>query len=59
VQPGSGRVFGANHVHHVVNEYDELAYSVHVYSPRLRGMTRYAWQDDALVTIGSEPAGNW
>ncbi|MDQ1496016.1 MAG: hypothetical protein QOG69_2499 [Actinomycetota bacterium] len=59
VPPGRGRVFGANHVHHVVNEYDEPAYSVHVYAPRLRGMTRYGWQDDALVTLGSEPAGNW
>jgi hypothetical protein len=54
-----GRNFGANHIHHVVNEYDEPAYSIHVYAPRLRGMTRYAWQHDLLVTTGSEPAGRW
>jgi hypothetical protein len=59
VDTGRGRAFGTNHVHHVVNEYEEIAYSVHVYSPKLRGMTRYAWQDDALLVTGTEPAGSW
>jgi hypothetical protein len=27
---------------------------VHVYSPRLYGMTRYTWRDDALVIAGLE-----
>jgi|SRR5450755_3377307 len=54
-----GRAFGPNHIHHVVNEYDEPAYSIHIYAPRLRGMTRYAWQGDVLVSTGSEPAGRW
>jgi|SRR5450432_68487 Cysteine dioxygenase type I len=49
-----GRAFGANHVHHVVNEYDEPAYSVHVYAPRLRGMTRYGWKGEVLVSTGAD-----
>jgi hypothetical protein len=53
------RAFGRNHIHHVVNEYDEPAYSIHVYAPRLRGMTRYAWDDEQLVKTGSELAGRW
>ena len=57
--PTNVRSFGPNHIHHVVNEYDEPAYSIHVYAPRLRGMTRYAWEDDVLVSTGSEPAGRW
>jgi hypothetical protein len=59
VDAGRGRAFGSNHVHHVVNEYEGTAYSVHVYSPKLRGMTRYAWQDDALLFAGTERAGSW
>jgi Cysteine dioxygenase type I len=54
VDAGRGRGLGTNHVHHVVNEYDQPAYSVHAYSPRLYGMTRYTWRDDLLVLAGSE-----
>ncbi len=54
VEAGRGRGLGTNHVHHVVNEYDEPAYSVHAYSPRLYGMTRYTWRDDTLVLAGLE-----
>jgi len=53
-EAGRGRALGTNHVHHVVNEYDQPAYSVHAYSPRLYGMTRYTWRDDALVLAGLE-----
>jgi hypothetical protein len=54
VEAGRGRALGTNHVHHVVNEYDQPAYSVHAYSPRLYGMTRYTWRDDTLVLAGRE-----
>jgi Cysteine dioxygenase type I len=54
VEAGRGRGLATNHVHHVVNEYDLPAYSVHAYSPRLYGMTRYAWRDDVLVLAGLE-----
>jgi hypothetical protein len=54
VDAGRGRGLGTNHVHHVVNEYDRPAYSVHAYSPRLYGMTRYTWRDDTLVLAGLE-----
>jgi hypothetical protein len=59
VVAGKGRALGSGHVHHVVNEHDEPAYSVHVYSPRLRAMTRYSWRDDALISTGVEAAGDW
>ncbi len=54
VEAGRGRGLGTNHVHHVVNEYDQPAYSVHAYSPRLYGMTRYTWRDDTLILDGRE-----
>ena len=57
VEAGRGRGLGTNHVHQVVNEYERPAYSVHVYSPRLYGMTRYTWRDDALVLAGAEADG--
>jgi hypothetical protein len=54
VEAGRGRGLDTFHVHHVVNEYDQPAYSVHAYSPRLYGMTRYIWRDDTLVLAGLE-----
>jgi hypothetical protein len=54
VEAGRGRGLATNHVHHVVNEYDRPAYSVHAYAPRLYGMTRYTWRDDILVLAGVE-----
>ena len=41
VAEGEGIVFGADHVHDVVNPGDEPALSIHVYAPRLVSMTFY------------------
>jgi Cysteine dioxygenase type I len=54
---GEGRSFGSHHVHNVTNLGEEAALSVHVYSPALRGMTRYAVLDGALRPTGVERAG--
>jgi hypothetical protein len=56
---GEARSFGPQHIHQVVNESARTAYSVHVYAPTLRGMSRYEWSDDALVLTGLEAAGTW
>lgn len=52
-----GRSFGPRHVHNVANLGDRPALSVHVYSPALRGMTRYALVDGALRETSVERAG--
>ena len=39
--PGSARAFGPGHVHWVVNPTDEVATSIHVYSPPLVTMDFY------------------
>jgi hypothetical protein len=49
VEAGGTRSFGARHVHHVVNEFEHPALSVHVYAPRLDGMTRYRWHGEELL----------
>lgn len=54
---GEGRSFGSHHVHNVTNLGDRPALSVHVYSPALRGMTRYALVEDRLRQVGVERAG--
>lgn len=54
---GDGRSFGSHHVHDVANIGDTPALSVHVYSPALRGMTRYALLDGDLSATGVEKAG--
>ena len=54
---GEGRSFGPHHVHNVANLGDRPAVSVHVYSPALRGMTRYALLDGRLKETGVERAG--
>jgi len=54
---GEGRTFGSHHVHDVANLGEVPALSVHVYSPALRGMTRYAVLDGALHVTGVEQAG--
>lgn len=54
---GEGRSFGPHHTHNVANLGDRPALSVHVYSPALRGMTRYALLDGRLQATGIEPAG--
>jgi hypothetical protein len=54
---GEGRGFGAHHVHTVAAVGDVPALSVHVYSPALRGMTRYALRDGVPRPLGVEQAG--
>jgi quercetin dioxygenase-like cupin family protein len=54
---GEGRSFGPHHVHNVTNLGDRPALSVHVYSPALRGMTRYALLGGRLRETGIERAG--
>ena len=54
---GEGRSFGRNHAHNVSNLGDSPALSVHVYSPALQGMTRYALVGDSLRTTRVERAG--
>ena len=54
---GEGRSFGANHVHEVSNLGSLPALSVHVYSPALTRLTRYAVVDDRLERTGVERAG--
>lgn len=52
-----GRTFGPRHVHHVANAGDTPALSVHVYSPALTHLTRYAVLDGRLEATGVEKAG--
>jgi hypothetical protein len=59
ISAGESRTFGPKHIHHVVNETGRIAYSVHVYAPVLRGMTRYKWRDDDLLLTDIEAAGSW
>ena len=54
---GEGRTFGSRHIHTVANLGDRPALSVHVYSPALRGMTRYALLDNRLRETSIERAG--
>jgi quercetin dioxygenase-like cupin family protein len=54
---GEGRSFGRHHVHHVSNPGEASALSVHVYSPSLEGMTRYAALDGQLRVTSVERAG--
>ncbi len=54
---GEGRSFGSHHIHNVTNLGEGPALSVHVYSPALRGMTRYALLDGRLRETGTERAG--
>lgn len=52
-----GRTFGSRHVHHVANLTDTPALSLHVYSPALTHLTRYALRDGRLDAVGVERAG--
>jgi hypothetical protein len=54
---GEGRSFGARHVHEVANLGSLPALSVHVYSPALTRLTRYAVVGDHLAPTGVERAG--
>lgn len=54
---GTGAVFGASHIHDIVNVSDALATSVHVYTPHLSTMTFYApGTDGVLVATRTEIA---
>ena len=55
--PGATRRFGAQHVHQVTNSGSVAAVSVHVYSPVLTRMTRYAIENGELRTLAVEQAG--
>lgn len=54
---GEGRSFGRRHIHDVANIGSLPALSVHVYSPALTRMTRYAVVGDRLEHTGVERAG--
>jgi predicted metal-dependent enzyme (double-stranded beta helix superfamily) len=56
-RPGATRRFGPQHVHRVVNSGSVPAVSLHVYSPVLTRMTRYAVADGELRTLAVEQAG--
>ena len=48
LKAGDGADFDARCVHDIVNVKNSLAVSVHVYAPRLRSMTYYAFGDGLL-----------
>lgn len=54
---GSTRLFGPSHLHELVHTGAEPAVSVHVYSPRLSRMTRYAWTGSTTRVVSVEQAG--
>jgi hypothetical protein len=54
---GTGRVFGAHHVHRVTNLGLRPAVSLHVYGPALTSMTRYHLADGHLTATALERAG--
>jgi len=56
---GNGRAFGGRHIHEVVNEGTQIAYSVHVYAPDLDLMRHYAVSGESLVLVGMETDGDW
>jgi hypothetical protein len=57
---GLGRTFPANHIHNVFNVGLQTAFSVHVYTPRLTRMTRYAATPAGLKETGTDHVGvNW
>jgi mannose-6-phosphate isomerase-like protein (cupin superfamily) len=57
ITTGDGRSFGRHHAHNVTNPGPLPALSVHVYSPSLRGMTRYVLDAGTLRATGVERAG--
>ena len=54
---GEGRTFGASHLHDVRNDTEEIALSVHAYSPRLDQMTHYDFVGGRLEPSGVEQRG--
>jgi len=57
---GQGRSFPPDHIHNVSNVGLETALSVHLYTPRLTSMTRYAVTTAGLQEKGVDQVGaNW
>lgn len=56
---GHGRAFTGRHIHEVVNEGTDTAYSVHVYAPDLALMRHYVPVGETLVLIGLETGRDW
>src|SRR5690242_782429 len=54
---GATRTFGPHHVHRVVNAGTVPAVSLHVYTPALTTMTRYALVDGVLRVLSVEREG--
>lgn len=54
---GEVRSFGPDHLHEVAARAGLRAVTLHVYTPRLVGMTRYAVGDAGLVATAHERAG--
>lgn len=50
---GEIRAFGPDHVHDVASRAGGRAVSLHVYSPRLSAMTRYALDLEGELTVAS------
>jgi quercetin dioxygenase-like cupin family protein len=55
---GSVRAFGSDHVHDVAARTRRRAVTLHVYTPRLTEMSRYALADGRLVRTCVEKAGD-
>lgn len=55
---GEGRSFGPKHIHLVANVGLETALSVHLYTPRLTSMTRYAVTPAGLEATGVDRVGS-
>ena len=55
----TGRAFGGRHIHEVVNQGAQIAYSVHVYAPDLDLMRHYAVSGESLVLVGMETDRDW
>ncbi|HEY7718941.1 MAG TPA: cysteine dioxygenase family protein [Pedococcus sp.] len=55
--PDEGRGYGTAHLHHVANVGDEPALSLHLVTPALSRMTRYALRGGAMTPVGVERAG--
>jgi predicted metal-dependent enzyme (double-stranded beta helix superfamily) len=54
---GTGRRFGARHIHRITNRSGRPAISVHVYGPALATMTRYRLGPEGLRVAVVEKAG--
>ena len=57
LEAGDVRPFGRDHVHQVFNNGALPAVSIHVYSPTLSAMNKYALENDRLTTISHDRAG--